>query len=314
MRANWARLCSIVFTTMLLTAACVDRDPGGAGAEPTDEPASPTTAPEAGPAPHLLDLRTGETKPLPIDLGVGLYVTSPDGTMIAHSTYSVLYGSPNDVLTIANIDGTDAREIPVPGGLNGYAMEWSPDGTALLYHGREGGTEDVGNLFLYDLAADQSTRVTQIPMPVANWNEIHTDLSPDGRQVLFHVARNYSAERPKFDVWSVPVRGGELRIVVRDAAFPMYILGGEEIAFVVPSPGGYSGRRIEILGADGSRRTLVAGEDISRPQESPDGTRIAYTDTGSIYVIDVSTGDVSEVAVGEGVEWVDDDTLIVAPE
>ena len=47
---------------------------------------------------------------------------------------------------------------------------------------------------------------------------------------------------------------------------------------------------------------------------SPDGTRIAYVDGGAIYVVDVDTGQSFEVANrGSGVEWLDDDTLVVSP-
>jgi hypothetical protein len=46
---------------------------------------------------------------------------------------------------------------------------------------------------------------------------------------------------------------------------------------------------------------------------SPDGSRIAYQDGGSIYVVDVSTGEATKVADGEIAEWLDDDRLIVNP-
>jgi hypothetical protein len=60
--------------------------------------------------------------------------------------------------------------------------------------------------------------------------------------------------------------------------------------------------------------TLVeANVSIDFPSLSPDGDRIAYEDGGSIYVVDVHTRESSKVAHGGTVEWLDDDTLIVAP-
>jgi Tol biopolymer transport system component len=52
---------------------------------------------------------------------------------------------------------------------------------------------------------------------------------------------------------------------------------------------------------------------IGYPAMSPDGSRIAYQDGGSIYVVDVSTGEATKVADGEIAEWLDDDRLIVNP-
>jgi hypothetical protein len=75
-----------------------------------------------------------------------------------------------------------------------------------------------------------------------------------------------------------------------------------------------SGRSISIADAHGARRTLVkAKASIWSPTTSPDGTRIAYQDGHSIYVIEVSTGESSKVAEGETAEWLDSNTLIVSP-
>ena len=46
---------------------------------------------------------------------------------------------------------------------------------------------------------------------------------------------------------------------------------------------------------------------------SPDGSNIAYQDGDSIWVVNVSTGESLEVAVGRMAAWLDADTLIVAP-
>ena len=52
---------------------------------------------------------------------------------------------------------------------------------------------------------------------------------------------------------------------------------------------------------------------IGRPTVSPDGTRLAYPDGGQMWVVDLATGESSEVAdSGYTVDWLDDDTLIVS--
>jgi tricorn protease-like protein len=59
---------------------------------------------------------------------------------------------------------------------------------------------------------------------------------------------------------------------------------------------------------------VEASLGIFEPKMSPDGSKIAYQDGDSIYVVDVSTGESSEVALGRMAAWLDDDTLIVAPD
>jgi Tol biopolymer transport system component len=96
----------------------------------------------------------------------------------------------------------------------------------------------------------------------------------------------------------------------------MVLPDGEGIAFVKPSGFDLSGDRISIADAEGSRRTLVeANVAIEVPTMSPDGSGIAYSDGGSIYVVDVATGESSKVADGDyfNAAWLDNDTLIVAP-
>ncbi len=43
----------------------------------------------------------------------------------------------------------------------------------------------------------------------------------------------------------------------------------------------------------------------------PNGTRISYTDSGSVYVLSVKTGETRKVAVGHDAEWFDDHTLVI---
>ena len=59
---------------------------------------------------------------------------------------------------------------------------------------------------------------------------------------------------------------------------------------------------------------MEAITSIDTPMLSPDGTRIAYADSGSIHVVEVSTGESEQVTFGRMAAWLDDDTLIVAPE
>ena len=201
---------------------------------PADEPG--TVAPGGVSGPFFLDLRTGERTPLPDALvpeGVGdgvnvIYAASPDGTRIAYNTCGHAGEcSAADEMAVADIDGSDAGSLRVPEGLNGYAPHWSPDGTKIVYQLRNGASDglDLGNLFVQDLSSGQTTQLTDLERSRAGWWFMWPSFSPDGRSVIFHLARD-SSDTTKFDVWSVPVTGGKGTLVLRNAFFPMVLPDG----------------------------------------------------------------------------------------
>jgi hypothetical protein len=319
----------VILVLALTTIAAACGSEGGDSSAPANEAASPAPAPDEPPvvtsetpwSPFLLDLETGDKTPLPDGLSPGAaaayaYIPSPDGTRLAfgqcQGANPLCSGA--DVATVGNVDGTGARTLEPAEGLNIYPSRWSPDGTTLLYQERVGGTRDLGNLFIEDVSSGRRTQVTDLELQAAEWHFLWAGFSPDGRNVIFHLPRHAFWENPKWDVWSVPVTGGEPTLVLRNAAFPLYLPDGEQIAFVVATSSTFNGRSIGIASADGSRPTLVeANVAIWWPAMSPDGSRIAYNDGGSIYVVDVSTGESTKVVGGSAAEWLDDDTLIVTP-
>jgi len=199
-----------------------------------------------------------------------------------------------------------------------------------VYQQRNGPTDDVGNLFVQDLSTGGKTQVTDLQLSRAWWWFLSPSFSPDGRSVIFQMPRSSSATT-KWDVWSVPVTGGEPTLVLRNASFPMLsavpiLPNGVRIAFVSPWPNDFAGQSIMAArllpppDISDIHQTLVeANDSIWWPRMSPDGSRIAYQDGGSIYVVDYSRGaglapESSKVADGETAEWLDNDTLIVAPQ
>lgn len=264
----------------------------------------------------FLELSTGKKTLLAENLAGGhAYVASPDGKRLVYGT-SIGGGCADaDRLTIANVDGTAARVLPPPRGFIYCGARWSPDGTKLVYQLRKGRVStDVGNLFVHDLSTGRKTQVTDLELTRAWWWFLSPIVSPDGQRVIFHLPRR-SSETTRWDIWSVPVTGGDMTLLLENAAFPLQFPERERIAFVQPARSSFFGSGIAIASSNGagSRRTLVkADASVFWPRMSPDGSKIAYQDGDSITVVQVSTGDSSKVADGETPEWLDNDTLIVS--
>ena len=276
-----------------------------------NQPASPQGTPSVPSfVPFFVDLQGGDRTPVPESIRRGrLYFTSPDGTMLV---FSECCSSPNHVF-IANVDGTEVRQI-TRDGIDGFAARWSPDGSMLVYQQRDGATQEIGNLIIVEVATGEETQITDLdPARYGLWM-LSPSFSPDGEHVLFHMPRGPNDDvRTRWDLWSVPVNGGEPTLEVRDASMGVWQPAGETLAYVDSPTGDWASSRLMVRDPDGQVRLLAEGERIAFARWSPDGTRIAYTDEGSIYVVNVATGEATEVGRGGTSDWFGDDTLIVVP-
>jgi hypothetical protein len=315
---------ALALAVLLAVLAACSADP-----EPTDpttpsqvassQPASATEGedPEAPTGAFFLDLRTGEQTRLPstgaenygapFDDG-HYYAASPDGSTVI---YEDACCSADDVAAEASSDGSQGGRLDPAGPINYYAGGWSPDGTKIVYQRRDGSGSEFGDLFVEDMGSGRRTRITDLELGSAGWWYLAPIFSLDGRKVIFQLPRDPA--NTKWDLWSVPATGGEPTLLVRNAA-QAAAFGGPIDVFVRPMPDSVSGSRLVIATSDGVRTLVEATSSIDYPRVSPDWSRIAYADAGSIHVVDVSTGESTEVADGRMAAWLDDDTLIVAPE
>ena len=316
---------SLALAVLLVLGACgrgqEAADPTGPTTTTASEPsATPATvAPEVPTGAFYLDLRTGTQTPLPStsvedDSEVAFddgyyYVASPDGSRIYFEAPET------NASVVARSDGSEGRRLDPTGAIDYYAGGWSPDGTKIVYQRRDSSGDDFGNLVVEDMASGRTTRITDLEQPsddVDGWWYLAPTFSPDGRNVIFQWPRA-SSSGIKWALWSVPVTGGEPTLLVRNAA-QATTSDGPTYAFVRPTPTFFGGSSLVIAAPDGFRTLVDAtSDDIFEPKMSPDGSKIAYQDGGSIYVVDVSTGEATAVAVGRMAAWVDDGTLIVAP-
>ncbi len=307
-KAARTRRVGVFATVLVLVAATITAVVLTRGGNTEVVPAHPPTTviPQADGS--MLDLRTGDTTPLPASIATSgdYYAVSPDHTLVAFNACCT-QATP---LYVANIDGTDVHAVSAIGH-DAYAAQWSPDGSMLVYQQRDGSTERLGNLFVLNVATGEQTQVTSLDQTQhwGYWAMLPTFAS-DGRSILFQVPRGDHPNNPVDDLWSVPVTGGTQTLVRRNASKGVYSPDGRSLAYLSPVGGQVA---LWITSVNGGKpRMLVHQGDPGFLRWSPDGTRISYGDGGSIFVLNVATGSATKVAEGGNAEWFDANTLIVA--
>jgi basic membrane protein A len=262
-----------------------------------------------------LDLDTGSTVPLlQLTTGIDDVAVSPDGTMLAGGPCC----SVDARITVMGIEGGDVRTLRPSPGRSQYGAAWSPDGARLVVQERLSIGLDQGRLTVTDLRSGSSTTIADFGGAAKNWWWLAPTFSADGDRVLFQLARDATEESP-FDVWSVPVTGGDPELVARDAALPVPL--GDGSLLVVSGLRGLFGRQtptISIIDARGRVTELMTAESwVWQPRLSPDGTRLVFVegdpqrDSGRIRLLDIAAGESTIVGPGDQVGWLDDDTLVV---
>jgi dipeptidyl aminopeptidase/acylaminoacyl peptidase len=262
------------------------------------------SAPPVGITSHfLVHVQTGDRTALPAVIPGGLLVAvSPDGRTLAYNACC----SPGDYMAVVNADGTGDRTI-AERPLSGYAATWSPDGSTIVFQGRNPTGMSLGGLYAYDISTGDLSEVVAFDgMRNPLWI-LSSDISPDGRTLLFHLPRGNPAA---WDLWTVPITGGTPTLLHRNAGFASY--GPDGSIVYLDHPKDLTGGSIWIMNADGSEeRMLVSGGPYAWPKVSPDGTQVAYEEGGRAYVLNVGCGRIIDLGPGVEPAWVDNDTVLV---
>jgi Tol biopolymer transport system component len=301
---------AVVGATRLTTAS-----PAVPASQPPASEPPPVTQETSSGTSFFLDLRTGETTPLPRailrslgpDVGGGVWASSgqfaasPDGSQLAY--VGTIGGRPQ--IFIAGIDGTGVRQI-TDETTGAIRPAWSPDGTSIAF--QEGTTS---NIFVLDLDTGQITRVAD-ESPIGHDG---LQFTPDGSSILFTGGSN------ALELRTVPVNGGRSTLLFDpeargfgDTAGGSLSPDGSLVTFMGDRIGEGGALRF-VTNADGTDWRHI-GSCISNPAGtwSPDGSRIVCGPNGpppGIRIIDIATGDTTTVAKGRVAIWVDDDTLLV---
>ena len=252
------------------------------------------------------DIATGERSPVVANLaGARVPEVSPDLRNVVYNTCC-----DHDEITVVALDGSTQESI-TPETLDGYGATWIDDQT-ILFQGRPSGTIEIGDLYVADISTGELTKVVDLPdMRNESWF-VRSDLSPNGKTVLFHLPRDRGGTTT-WDLWTAPLAGGDATLLRKNAGFAQYAPDGS-IVFL-DEPHNFVSSRISIMDGDGSNaRSLVGpGGTYSWPQVSPDGTMVAYHESSAnVEVVDIATGDVTILdASSEEPAWYGNDTLIV---
>ena len=222
---------------------------------------------------------------------------SPDGTMVA---FAIEHGSGTQIATM-RLDGTGLRII-TSDSISADRPRWSPDGTRLLFYRRT----DLAHLRLMVMDAD-GTNVREI-RGTKNPEDVPPDWSPDGSLILYT-----SLTLGLRDLATVPATGGRSRLLTHtplvDEGPGTWSPDGSSIAYTRRNN---IRSEVWLMNADGSgahRLVSLPDRDAAAPEWSPDGSTIAFIGyvslgavltgpdayTDAVYVVDVATGDVTEV-------------------
>jgi len=258
---------------------------------------------------YLVDLKTGETTPLPEIIRGGLeerngYAISPDGAEIA---YVGRAEDGSEQVFVAHLDGTRIRQITDDPWAH-TDPAWSPDGTKIAYVAR------YANVFVVDLDNGRTTQVTF--EPTEHTGVLTPQFTPDGASIIYTVDRSGNSS-----VLIVPATGGEGSLLVggpgMDAQDAALAPDGRRLAYQCGASD--SDASLCLANANGSNASVIedgsSGGNLLDPSWSPDGTRLAYWvfHAWDVRVIDVTSGETTVVAKGAFPTWVNDHTLIVEP-
>jgi Tol biopolymer transport system component len=213
---------------------------------------------------------------------------------LAFNQYAV--GQPPSVW-IMNENGSNRESLTVGLGVGVLAPQWMPDGTRLFAQ-----TVDRSRKLSFawlDIATRQL-----IPAPVSGHGVLSPNLSPDGREIAFHVID----EGGVVNVWRQPVDGGPQKQVTFDTeamSYPIWSPDGQSIVVEIKR-GDHT--HIGIVSKDGGPvEPLVTERGQSWPFSwAPDNDRVAFAGSRdgvwNIYTVSRKTKDVRQLTDFNSVE------------
>ena len=229
---------------------------------------------------------------------------SPDGTTIAFTIHD--WSTPGPQIATMQVDGSGFR-ILTNDSIAAKQPRWSPDGTQLVYFRQD--ADGILRLMVMDADGSDVREITGTDN-VGDFNP--PDWSPDGSQILY---TTFHGGPPLLA--TIPVTGGRPHLLETGSGWPevggAWSPDGSSIAYTrgVRSESGTGILVFEVwvMNADGTGGHPLAslqGASAEAPAWSPDGSKVAFIGTSSgiyrnggvLYVIDVASGDITEILSG----------------
>jgi Tol biopolymer transport system component len=229
---------------------------------------------------------------------------SPDGTSVAF----VMLDGPISRIATMQLDGEGFRII-TEGPSSAVRPRWSPDGSELVFYrvdrlSREQGF-DVLHLMVMNRDGTNVREISGTHKP----DNLPPDWSPDGSLILY--SSMYAISGTLYDdLATIPAAGGRSHRLTTtgtiDEAGGDWSPDGHSIAYKRLDGGDWE---IWVMNADGSGQHLLAAlphANAEAPDWSPDGSMVAFIGSaggvngngqghGGAYVVDVATGEVTQI-------------------
>jgi eukaryotic-like serine/threonine-protein kinase len=143
----------------------------------------------------------------------------------------------------------------------------SRDGKLLAYASDRAGASNL-DIWVQHISGREARRLT-----TDTADEHEPDISPDGSEIIFR------SERDGGGIYSVPVLGGERRLLIKDGYVPRFSPDGSHIAYAVGTfgSGGFMGKLHVYTPTNGSTKALAADLQVAGPVSwSPDGKSLVF--------------------------------------
>jgi TolB protein len=230
---------------------------------------------------------------------------SPDGERVAFLRARGDAGAPENLVMLANADGSGERQLYAVMNHVLYGVRWSPDGTRIALTERPPVNTAASRVLVVDVETGGVNELANVPPDVRPTSVVW---SRDGRELVYAWTPALAAELPVAKVVAHEVATG----LVRGLFWARDLDGSLD----VPTPGtivfGARSRRqnLRLVSLEGSaaEQILTLGNSVDRqPVFSPDGRTLVFSSSRSgnldLWTVDVATGEVSRLTDDEAADW-----------